>query len=154
MNNKDNRTEKRKLGDIGENVACEFLVRHGFEIIERNYLRKWGEIDIVAKKSGKIHFVEVKSVSCEISRLNVSHGTSAKDNPLQETYRPEENLHPGKLKRLYRTIETYLLHPPERLVSSSRAGKKEYLDWQLDLITAKIDTRTRQARVEMLENII
>ncbi len=145
MNNKDNtedkRTERRKLGDIGENVACEFLVRHGFTVIERNYLRKWGEIDIIAQKGSKIHFVEVKSVSCEISRFDVSHGT----------VRPEENLHPGKLKRLYRTIETYLLHPPAEI---RRAGKKQDIDWQLDLITAKIDTRTRQARVEILENII
>ena len=34
----DNRTEKRKLGDIGENVACDFLEGRGFEILERNYL--------------------------------------------------------------------------------------------------------------------
>jgi len=46
-----NRTEKRKLGDIGENIACDFLKSRGFEIIERNYLRKWGEIDIVTRKS-------------------------------------------------------------------------------------------------------
>ena len=59
----DNRTEKRKLGDIGENIACDFLKRRGFEIIERNYLRKWGEIDIVARKRNVIRFVEVKSVN-------------------------------------------------------------------------------------------
>ena len=130
----DKRTAKRKLGDIGENVACEFLKRRGFEIVERNYLRKWGELDIVVRKGSKLHFVEVKSVSCRTSSLNVNHVTSS--------YRPEENLHPGKLKRLYRTIETYLLH------------RKHRGDWQLDLITAKIDIHTRQARVEWLENIV
>ena len=61
-------------------------------------------------------------------------------------------MHPWKLKRLYRTIETYLLHPPERLFS--RAGKKEDIEWQLDLITAKIDLKTREARVEIIENIV
>ena len=147
MNNLDNRTEKRKLGDIGENCACEYLRRHGFKIIERNYLRKWGEIDIVAQKGPILHFVEVKSVrllptireggqvSCDTSKADGSHGTS-------EAYRPEDNLHPGKLKRLHRTIELYLLH-------EKHAG-----DWQLDLITAKIDLKTRQAKVEMLENIV
>ena len=30
MENSDNRTEKRKLGDIGENVACDFLKKRGF----------------------------------------------------------------------------------------------------------------------------
>lgn len=131
----DNRTEKRKLGDIGENCACEYLKRQGYQIIERNYLRKWGEIDIIARKGPVLHFVEVKSVSCDTSSLDGSHGTT-------HTYRPEENMHPGKLKRLHRTIELYLFH------------EKHTGDWQLDLITAKIDTRTRNARVEMIENIV
>jgi len=121
----DNRTEKRKLGDIGENVACDFLERRGFEIIERNYLRKWGEIDIVARKSNLIHFIEVKSVT---------HATSG--------YRPEDNMHPWKLRRLSRVMQTYLLE------------KKLDCDWQLDLITVKIDQLNRKARVEILENVI
>ena len=129
----DTRTAKRKLGDIGEKVAVMFLKKHGFEVIETNYLRKWGEIDIVAKKGGIMRFVEVKSVSCDTSRLSGSQETSA--------YRPEDNMHPWKLKRLARTIQTYLLH------------KKLDCDWQLDLVTVKIDTKTRQARVEMIENI-
>ena len=54
-------TEKRRLGDLGENIACSFLEKRGFEIIERNYLRKWGEIDIVTKKGGVVRFIEVKS---------------------------------------------------------------------------------------------
>jgi putative endonuclease len=129
----DNRTRKRKLGDIGEDIACRFLEKHGFEVIERNYLRKWGEIDIVAKKGGIIRFVEVKSVS-GVTIPNVSHGTGE--------FRPEDNMHPGKLRRLGRTIQTYLLH------------KKLDCDWQLDLITIKMDMNTRKARVELLENIV
>lgn len=125
----DKRTDKRRLGDIGENIACTFLEKHGFEIIERNYLRKWGEIDIIARKGGVIHFVEVKSVS----------GGTVQGPAL---YRPEDNMHPWKLKRLGRTIQTYLLH------------KKLDCDWQLDLITVKMDMKTRQARVEMIENIV
>ena len=121
----DNRTEKRKLGDIGENVSCDFLQRRGFDIIERNYLRKWGEIDIVAKKSNIIHFIEVKSVT---------HGTYG--------YRPEDNMHPGKLRRLSRTMQIYLLE------------KKLDCDWQLDLVTVKIDQANRKAAVEILENVI
>ncbi len=127
----DNRTEKRKLGDIGENIACDFLKRRGFEIVERNYLRKWGEIDIVAKKSGIIRFIEVKSVSGKVS------GVTAKDN-----YRPEDNMHPWKLKRLSRVMQTYLLE------------KKLDCDWQLDLVTVQIDQENRKARVEMIENVI
>ncbi|MDZ4205618.1 MAG: YraN family protein [Patescibacteria group bacterium] len=132
--NPDNRTEKRKLGDIGENIACDFLKGKGFEIIERNYLRKWGEIDIIARKSNLIHFIEVKSVS-RVTFDNVSHGTEGE-------FRPEDNMHPWKLKRLSRVIQTYLLE------------KNLELDWQLDLVTVKIDQQNRKARVEMIENII
>jgi putative endonuclease len=131
----DKRTDKRKLGDIGENVACEYLRRRGFEIVERNYLRKWGEIDIVARKAGVIHFVEVKSVSRENLPPIGSHGTS-------EGYRAEDNMHPWKLKRLYRTIESYLLH------------RKQAGEWQLDLVTVKISLKTREAQAEMIENIV
>lgn len=129
----DRRTEKRKLGDIGENIACEFLRKRGFEILERNYLRKWGEIDIVARKEGIMRFVEVKSVSY-VTQNAVPYGTL---HP-----RPEENMHPRKLQRLARTMQTYMLH------------KKLDCDFQLDLVTVKLDMHTRQARVEMIENIV
>jgi putative endonuclease len=117
-------SKKRQFGNLGEKVACVFLEKHGFTILERNYLRKWGEIDIVAKKKNITHFIEVKSVSSETS------------------YRPEENLHPQKLKRLARTMQTYVL--------------EKHLDgeWQLDLVTARIDAAKREAKVEMLENIV
>lgn len=129
----DNRTDKRRLGDLGETIACDYLSKHGFEIIERNYLRKWGEIDIIAKRNGVWRFIEVKSVSC-VTLPRVSHVTSE--------YRPEENVHPQKLKRLSRTIQTYML---EKRIES---------DWQLDIVTVKIDEKTRIARVEIIENII
>ena len=44
------KTAKQKVGEIGENVACRFFVKQNFTIIERNYWKKWGEIDIIAKK--------------------------------------------------------------------------------------------------------
>ena len=130
----DNRTSKRKLGDLGENIACDYLLKHKFEILDRNYLRKWGEIDIVCRKKGIIRFIEVKSVSC-VTLPKVSHVTS-------DNYRPEDNLHPQKLERLSRAIQTYLLE------------KRLEVDWQLDLITVKIVEKDRMARVEMIENII
>lgn len=49
------------MGDWGEDRACDFLVRHGFEIIEKNYFCRYGEIDIVARKKGDFYFVEVKT---------------------------------------------------------------------------------------------
>ncbi len=125
----DNRTEKRKLGDWGEEQACVFLMRQGLEIVERNYLRKWGELDVIARKGHKLHFVEVKTVSYVTSR----------------GYKPEDNLHPWKLKRLSRVIQTYLL-------GYSHVTRE--IDWQFDVITVYLDPKTGETRVEWLEDVI
>ncbi len=143
-NKPDNRTEKRKFGDLGENIACNFLKKRGFEILEKNYLRKWGEIDIVARRSGVVRFIEVKSIHIRNGSLgNVSGVTINQAKTGQSgSYRPEDNVHPQKLKRLARAMQTYVL---ERRIEG---------DWQLDIITVKIDEKSRKARVEIIENII
>ena len=91
-------TDKQNIGKIGENEAEKFLKRQFYRIIERNYWKKWGEIDIVADKDEIIHFIEVKTVSREIVPEEES-----------DNYSPEDNIHPWKRKRLSRVIETYLL---------------------------------------------
>lgn len=47
-------------GNFGENLASRELVRKGYEIINRNYRKRDGEIDIIAKKDNLTVFVEVK----------------------------------------------------------------------------------------------
>jgi putative endonuclease len=132
----DNRTEKRKIGDLGENIACKFLVKRGFEIVEKNYNKKWGEIDIIARKGQKLHFVEVKSVS----HLPVSYET--------DNYKPEDNLHPWKLQRLSRVIQTYLLgYKGNRYVTYET-------DWQFDVAVVYLDIKSMKARVNYMEDII
>ena len=51
----------KELGNFGENYVSNYLKNLGFNIIDRNYHTKYGEIDIIASKDGKIHFVEVKT---------------------------------------------------------------------------------------------
>src|SRR3989338_3683782 len=65
-------TEKQRIGNIGEELACMFLVKQGFTIIERNYKKKWGEIDIMAKKDKILHFIEVKTVTICSDNSDVS----------------------------------------------------------------------------------
>ena len=43
-------SKSQQTGEIGENVAVKFLMKHGFSIIERNYTKKWGEIDIIKEE--------------------------------------------------------------------------------------------------------
>jgi len=126
------KTEKRRIGDIGEEVACKYLANKGYVVRERNYWKPWGEIDIVAEKPGFISFVEVKTVSKREGEFS------------RETVRPEENMHPAKIKRLHRAVQTYLL---ERKVP-------ERVAWQLDLACVFLDFSTKRAKVEMIENII
>lgn len=50
----------RKLGNRGEDLAVDFLESRGFELIERNFSSRFGEIDIIARDGKYIIFVEVK----------------------------------------------------------------------------------------------
>lgn len=52
---------KKNVGDYGEDFAAQLLVNSGYNILQRNYRTKVGEIDIIATKDGVIHFVEVKT---------------------------------------------------------------------------------------------
>ncbi|MFP4499199.1 MAG: YraN family protein [Vulcanimicrobiota bacterium] len=49
------------MGKTGENLACRFLEKRGFEIVERNYRTRTGEIDIIARHCEVIVFIEVKT---------------------------------------------------------------------------------------------
>ena len=103
--------------------------------MERNYTKKWGEIDIIAQKDETLFFVEVKSKS--VSDLGIV------DQSNETTGRPEDNMHPWKLRRLSRTIQTYLIH--------KRIGNTP---WQFDLLVVYLDIDRRKARVRKVENII
>ncbi len=53
--------DKRAIGSIGEEATAGFLAANGYEILERNYTIRGGEIDIIARKNGVLCFVEVKT---------------------------------------------------------------------------------------------
>jgi len=55
------KTQKRIFGDRGESISCGYLKNNGYEILNRNYSCKFGEVDIIAKKNETIVFVEVKT---------------------------------------------------------------------------------------------
>ena len=112
-------------GNIGENIACEYLRKQGFVIVDRNYYRKWGELDIVAKTDNMIHFFEVKSVT------NRSHA-------------PEENVHGLKVSKLRKIIGTYL----------SDKGYGLDATFQFHILCVYMNEKTRLASVKWIKNVI
>jgi putative endonuclease len=121
----------RTKGDTGEGIAGSFLEKQGFSIITRNYLKKWGELDIVATKEGIIHFFEVKSISVH-------------DESMLKGHRPEDNVHALKLKRLGRTIEAYL----------QERGGGLGVEFQFHVLCVYMDISAHRARVKWLRNLI
>lgn len=115
-------------GYLGERLAVLFLRERGFNIVETNYWRKWGEIDIIAKKNDILHFVEVKAT--------VSSETSG--------YRPEENIRLWKKQRMSRAIRTYLL---DRKIPE----EKEFL---IDVIALNLDFSNKKAKVRWVQNVL
>ena len=123
---------KRGTGDLGESIVCQFLERRGFKIISRNYLKPWGEIDIVAEKGAVIHFVEVKTLSRENS-TGVSREMS---------HQPEDLVDERKLRKVARTAEIYM------------ESAKDTREYQVDVVGVILDQQTRTARCRLLEQAL
>jgi putative endonuclease len=126
----------KAVGAWGEQIATRYLQNQGFIIIDRNYLKKWGEIDIVARGTDQnVHFVEVKTVSYETKEYLLQAVA-------RRTWRPEENVHPFKLRKLNRAIESWV-------------QEKDYVgDWQIDIAAVRIVPREKYATVKLISNVI
>jgi len=125
-------TEKRKIGNLGEAIAAKYLKSRGFIVLKRNYLLSYGEVDVIAQSAGVIHFVEVKSVTCEINDSAVSHEIG---------WNPAERVTEAKLTRVGKAAQTYL----------AQVGLSD-APWQIDIALVYIDSTRKNAKVELLEN--
>jgi putative endonuclease len=86
-----------QLGQLGEQLAAEHLIRRGFQIVERNYRTRWGELDIVAYDGRTLAFCEVKT-----RRLNAP-GRS-----------PLESVHTHKRSRVRKMAGRWLTERTDR----------------------------------------
>ncbi len=68
----------RQIGNEAEDLACSFLKKKGWEILDRNYYAGHSEIDIIAKDEETIVFVEVKMRSSNIFGNPIEHVTETK----------------------------------------------------------------------------
>ena len=151
----------QRVGALGEELVAKFLMKRGFTVTDRNFRKKWGELDVIAVKKNVVHFVEVKSVSRSIFDFpgpaaqaahadNVTHETSdSRGNSLQsnnpkDCFRPEDNIHPMKIARLKRAIQSYLL--------SGRVSSET--KWLFDIAVVFIDRENKKAKIDFIEDII
>lgn len=81
----------RRIGDIEEVLAVNFLKNNGYDIIERNFRCKLGEIDIVAEHEGYLVFVEVKY------RSSMQYGS------------PADSITIKKQERIYKVAQLYMI---------------------------------------------
>lgn len=119
-------TTRSEFGQWAESNVAQYLEQKDYSILDRNYQKKWGEIDIIAKKSGILVFVEVKANKKELAG-----------------FEPENRVSPEKLRKMNRAIQTYL------------AAKKYSSDqeWQIDIIALTLDKDRGVAKIKHFKNI-
>jgi putative endonuclease len=86
---------RREFGISGEGLAYGWLTAHGWQILERNWRCRWGEIDLIADDHGTRVFVEVKA------RQSGMFGSGA------------EAVHRKKQLRIRRAASAYMQNRPE-----------------------------------------
>jgi putative endonuclease len=123
-------SKTQQTGQQGEEICMRFLVKQGFSAIERNYTCSAGEIDIIAKKDRTIHFIEVKSVSCDTT------------TDLNSIYNPLNNVDNRKMQKIKRAIQKYVAE-----------NSVTHETFQIDAYAVYIDKRQKEHKIRRVLNI-
>ena len=112
------------IGKYGEDIAKNFLIKKGFQILEMNYrYSRVAEIDIIAEKKDVLHFVEVKTRTQEFFG------------------KPLEAITPNKLKQIYSCAIQYMTK-----------CEKRYKKYQIDAIGIVLADNEIK-KIDFIENI-
>jgi putative endonuclease len=116
---------RRALGAFGERLAAAHLEAKGYRILERNYRRREGEIDIVAARGGCLVFVEVRT------RRGGEQGSAV------------ESVSPAKGARLVALAEAYCQERPELPP-----------DRRIDVVAVELSPAGRLLSIQHIENAV
>jgi putative endonuclease len=83
--------QHNELGNTGEQLAVDFLIKHGYEILERNYRFDKAEVDIIAKLNNTLAIIEVKT------RSTIDFGN------------PQDFVKPKQIQRLVKAVDAYVI---------------------------------------------
>lgn len=124
---------QRKIGNIGEEVACKCLKKQNYKILERNFLRKakkspfLAEIDVIANHKGIIHFIEVKTAAGQANN-----------------FLPEQRVNYKKQQKLTKASQSWLMKNKIPLNTK----------WQIDIMAVNLDFNSRKAQIKHFKNAI
>ncbi len=110
-------------GRMGESLAIEYLCRHGYEILEKNYKKQFGEVDIIAREHGTLCFIEVKT------RHSSTYGA------------PFEAVDRRKQRQLSKIAQDYLLQ--QQLFDTAA---------RFDVVAVMLTQEHRPAKIELIKN--
>jgi len=117
--------KRKDTGILGEKLAKDFLKKKGYRITETNYRCPEGEIDIVAKHSDYLVFVEVRTKTS------------------REFGSPEESITPAKKERMKATAAHYQ-QTHHNLPSL----------WRIDVVAVELNQKGKPSRIELIENAV
>lgn len=112
------------LGRLGERIASQYLFSRGFKILEMNFHKRWGELDIVAEDQETLVFVEVKT------RMEY------------DSVSPEESMTHRKINSVKKSALYYKMTHPE-LPESLR----------IDFVGIVLDQKLKPIKINHVENI-
>jgi len=120
---------RKNLGQHGEGIIENYLKTNGYQLIERNYRKRFGEIDLIFKdpNQNEIVFVEVKT------RKSNRFGP------------PEEAVTPEKIRKIEKTAQMWL-----------EENKSVDILWRIDIIALKINEKNnayRNTNITHMKNV-
>ena len=118
--------DSKELGYLAENIAARYLEGRGYEVIEKNYRKPWGEIDIIACKDGVVVFIEVKANRQET-----------------EGFEPEVRVNWRKRRKIERAASLYLEH---ELCDTD-------CEWRIDVVGVTFNQLDKKAKVMHFKSI-
>jgi len=147
----------KETGDFGERIACEYLVRKGFKILERNYRISFGEIDIIAKK--KFTLLD------KVLKILIFAFRQKLFNRVKPFYRNDKTIHFIEVKTIFGSMGNFF--PEERVDFKKRRKLRQLCEiwlqkhkfpqqfpYEIDIIGILINRETKKTRVHYFQNVV
>lgn len=117
------KSENATIGRLGETYAADYLVRQGYEILEKNYRKQCGEVDIIARDRGALVFIEVKT------RRSSLYGS------------PHDAVDQRKQRQLSKIAQEYLV-----------SRRLQDIVARFDVLGVTLDQQNRLIKVELIKD--